>query len=541
MISIIKQPHSLMLSGNSIPLVLYTDNMYSTQGVAAEMILYVSSIASDGDKIIIEYDDVSLTFTGKTTPDNSGMQFSVDFSDQEEFTKEVVNTLKSNYQLISGFNISRTGNEITLKSKKEGDAYTLNLASGSYSGINELINTGGVTPIIRDFYKILVQTVNIDEDKVYEDTYDPDNQLQIVHDAAAYLRKNTNILDAFSLSPVDYLNDRSGILVSYQLRYAEMYGFPPEVKKVTVLSNAKALPGGMAKSMQGLLNGKGYSLVSVLYTNKAFLTFHKGDKPIFLDEITRLYYIMYRSDFSYIKLFVNFIFDSNENLIHCLKTDITEQYNLYEAYLNPETLLSYAETELSNAGISGNLIRMNVWIEGGDTDDTTTSVSVDQNLNVIKDNDMISELKNYDISYRNYLQKEQFIFQNSYGVYDSLITVRDGEQNASIDRKYKVNALPYDYTQMLKQEQNYENKLQKSYTVGTNWFSEKNIPFFLDFLNSTQVYIIKNNELFPVSVITKKVSFEKIKDRYSFFFEYQVDEDNYIADETLEIGRSTED
>lgn len=119
MLSIIKQPPSISLSGNPSRLVLESDNHLSSVGTKVVVSVNFSNPGQTDDSFTLSWDTIEVEITCKAIPDNSVFPILTDW------LQAVATHLSLNYYLSKDFVITSTSSEIIFTATEFGSKYVL--------------------------------------------------------------------------------------------------------------------------------------------------------------------------------------------------------------------------------------------------------------------------------------------------------------------------------------------------------------------------------------------------------------------------------
>lgn len=493
-LTINKEPAKVSLL-NNIEYEIETDNMYSSAGGAAILVLNFTGIATAGQTIIF---DNGTTLTGAAAPDDSGLQFKTTAATLALFIEDVVDCINSNYPLSILYTNTNTTTSITLVAKASGSTYTISLTS-SYSGVSGS-STAGTDQTIRSFFSLyLLLLYKLRGAAAYNEFHDSAvfNNSQISEYNPASLLNS--FVDSFLYPATAVLTDRSSILTEFYIRYAESFGSPPVVQKIEATALAYALPGRINKKLQQYLEDNSQTYWGVHQLVREFLTNHPSDKETSLDELQKLYYLVSQSDTTEINIKADIYFTDGTSSTQQIATAAATQYDVYELNINATDF----------TGITKQIDYYDIYIEEAPDDPPS----------------VYSTRFRYLVDYKNYKHKREFIFRNSFGVYETARILDRSTEQALIDSQFIMVDLFDGYRN--RQSQRTISQLSNKTTVLTGYIERPELmPFYLELVASPDAYEIIDNILYPITIDTNKVTMANDSlDRFNISFSYYRESD----------------
>lgn len=259
MITVNKEPDSVDLSGNYLPLWLESDDTLESAGVKCSGSISWSAIPSNDDTLIFEFTQLgkTVTITFKTTPDDSGNQIGIAGSSVINWiTNTLIPALQANYLLDKAFLFSRDGSDLDFITRTETNAYNVSIDTGGTSATASVTN--GVAPVPwPDFrIRVLLEVRRLNDTLVAERELELSPATDEVYFELSPVLRYLHSKQVPSLASRD-VQDLSATSLKYRYRYAEVRNTPAQVRKLAGGTWRFVLPGG--KSIEGLINLDSFS------------------------------------------------------------------------------------------------------------------------------------------------------------------------------------------------------------------------------------------------------------------------------------------
>lgn len=124
-----------------------------------------------------------------------------------------------------------------------------------------------------------------------------------------------------------------------------------------------------------------------------------------------------------------------------------------------------------------------------------------------------------DFDYFNYLR--EFIYLNSCGGFDSLITYGKGQRTEETTKNTAEVFRPYNYSNSFRQNQTFNSQTQASETVSIGYRSKAERDSAIDMIRSEIVWLRDGTNYCPIFINSDSVEFEQDGDyRYKIDFEF---------------------
>lgn len=488
--------------GNEIKLKLETDNRFSTDGTAAQIVLTFSAIDTTvGNTFTLEYGEVSLQFWLATAPDGSGTQIRKATIGQpvNYWMLQVAEDLARNYYLQRDFLFAtdETALTITLTAKETGTGYS---AASDFNNVSGLVisATAGVDPVARDNYELICVTEILDGsvyEKLGEDRLTPDTANQATFYLQGLLAPQLTaeftwpeIVNAHSAARANHIRQ-------YRLIYAETYD--DVVKQLSAAAVYYACLGGLDYKMIAGLDGSTWGMLDYITSYKAWLTWRPVSKYINLTQPEKLYFLVY-NNISLIRLKIKIYYTDGTNSGSQTLATVSPvtRYSVYE-FMVGYGVIDFAKFSAKTVS------SYEIWLEDGSAAVQTQTMT-------------------FVIDPKTYRHERVFLFKNSFGAFETF---------RATGRKTHMNELERLLLDKSDREINltevYAAFEQQTFTINSGWISRDTKNWLRELFLSGEVYEILNGYKFPIIITT---------DKNDLF-----DDDNYMYDIKLDYKYNFKD
>lgn len=454
MLSTIISPAKLNFARNPIFLKVSSNNYISNNGLPADMDITFNDFPDVDEIWALEYDGdehITITFTFKTSPDNSGIQLPRQNSGESmaSYVARVCTAIRKNSQLFKDFDIAVSGPASINFFSRQMNIY--NLDSDDSTNISVTITASGAKKTYRPNFKAIMDIYEIngttgDYTALGSKSASPDENGHMLFDVAEQLRPRFSPDFTFNMPAVSIV--RSDMVKKFELRLAESYGSVPVIQATNVIAQCPAIYGGVANQKLGLLNSQSLSLYADHIENQMrFLTFHPNYKKVDKTQIERLYFYNYTG-------------------ASTLKIKVTAMYTglQEDSYYNSITATASKVLELNTS--VNMLYSLKTWATYTDSLIYAFKVQLFSTADIA-----VSEERVYEIDSLHYTENKYFIFLNSLGGFDTLRCMGDIEKSANYQRVDAIKILDASFTNKSPQYIDYNISEVQTYKARTGWLS----------------------------------------------------------------------
>jgi hypothetical protein len=533
MIIPVKIPAPVSLSENPVIVRLRTDNDVITQGSKAKVVLYFGQViyTGTGYQFSLTFGGNTYTFTMAVSPDTSGLQFPRAAATDNNLTwmSKITDSLYANFYISELYNISYTYNQITITAKAAGSEYNISGNNISVAGMS--INPYPATDQVeRKFFKVFLQ-VSMDGNVIGEDIKPVDAAKIAEFDISEYLKANVQNTFSFPEISQHRMIKRAGCCKDYMLRWCEFYveNNVPAMHGLTTYNTLKAITGGLSSKTQALYNKNNTSWYSQLTMNHKFLTWHPGNKKTAVYDIQKLYYMVHTylpgnicSDNLYLYAGLNY------SLNGVNYTSVIFKEPIFAAKHDViEICCGYSKLGLDvNAAAlpSGSLV---------------TSYDV-----FLKDNagSVVSEVFNFILDTDYYEFYRQFIFRNSFGMYETVRFTGVKEINTSYENSVNDYMRMPGFTERDPDSKKFASTEKAKHVINTGYITAEELDWMRELFLSKEVYEIQDDLLYPV-IITGDSALVSRDDNtlhnHQIEYEYACNEYHYSKGDVLNNANGT--
>lgn len=534
-LSIIKQPPAIALVDDGLIWKIYTNNRVQSWGTNSQLSINFPDISSpgyDNKTFSIEFVTKTIVFTFKTNPDSSGNQLNTRSAGQsyDDFIQQIKTDLQKNFYISRHYKVSTSSvqGRIILFAREYGSEYDCTLGDTDISGLIQESTTNGAETTYRNNYRILME--------VYEKGTEFDQSLLLGTDGVEPDSEGYALFDMHELCKVliksvfewpetssKLFHERSEAVARVFFRYCEIYNGEGKLFESTFYNHTVILPGGSSWRDKNyyLKNGIGY--FNDDSNLQRFLTWQPLVKKTGKTSSEKLFFF-FTDESKIVDLKVKILyFDGSDETFIAIESLEPAQYSIYELHTSYEML--GIEAKESAAGKTAK--KYELWLED----------SLENTL---------SETRTFEIDQQEYLNERQFVFKNSFGMYDTLRCTGITEKYNEYERT--LLECEHDIDQMNK-EKKFFAEYHETFTSNVGFITKEWKKYLEEFILSDEVFeVTEGNQILPVLITTKKVfQYKDDITLYDLEFEYRraftndhysdyIDESiNYLRDENNEI------
>ncbi|MCD4681128.1 MAG: hypothetical protein K8S00_12155 [Bacteroidales bacterium] len=500
---LLNKPRELSFTGNPLAFTLKGDNYITIPGIKSILTLQHISGLVYGHSFNISFLGYNLTFdVVSIVPDDSGLQIAVGST-----TQEIIDQLNKNFYLSEYFNITISGADIIeIQAKETGSDYNISCDFALCPGLTVLSNEQGMTAVFPNNYKIFLQLLI--ESKYNSGIYEEAVQMYLDVDESGRtpVRLEDIIKYLFPYTNLPALSDKGISLCMhtvkrYSINVAESYGNPVQMQKLISSGIYYVLNGQLPVN---LFPGTGFH--HYVITNKNFLYTGPSTRETWENAREYLY-------------FFNPIAGTTNDLhlkVKIFYTDGTEDdqtLDIYDIALRNQVFMipvGYERLDLASINPSKTIYRYQVSINLIKPPDSDFEVASPITFNLISKPRFARE----------------FLFQNRYGVYETLLATGKQKNDFSTKRLELKKELPDDYNlQDGEIKSQLENK-EDVFTCSTGFKTLKAIDDLKQCLVSENFFLLHNEKYVRCRVIAGSFKIYNENDdlyflefKYSFAFE----------------------
>lgn len=497
--------------GNQILFGLQTDNHYSSAGSKAALEFAFTGIDTNaGHAFTISWNNLEITFTLATTPDDSGEEITKATGGQsiDDWMAIFAADLMANYYLARDFDyeVDTDADKITLTAKETGDEYSVTVDAEDLDNV-VITPTSGTDTTPREGYELLcrVSKVNGSIILLNEDRLAPDTGGNVEFDLHDLFLPELTAEFKWPEESSTLHEKRTNHIKKYRLDYAEL--FENGVKRLTPYQETVyAILGAFDYKLVAGLNDVEYSFLDFIITYKSFLTWQPTTKTINQGQPEKLFFLVF-NDISSIEVHVKVYWtdgtDSGDQELATISG--VSQYDVYEL------MVGYSQIDFSKWSLK-EVEKYEIWLE-----DNSGNVQ--------------SQARSYILDTKTHRHERIFLFRNSFGGFDTL---------RAIGRKVHYN----EYERMILEKNDEEFSVKEVYqalesqlfTINTGWITRDQKNWLRELFLSQEVYEIINGYKFPIIITNDKIDlFDDDTYLYDLKIEYKYSfkDPNYSGEYTL--------
>ncbi|MBT3244819.1 MAG: hypothetical protein HN352_16860 [Bacteroidetes bacterium] len=501
MLSILKYPPTISLTGNPSRFILESDNHLSSAGTKAAVSLNFTAPGLANESFILSWDSIEVEIMCKANPDNSGNQIpdNTVFPVLADWIQAVATQLTLNYYLAKDFVITSGSTSVIFTAREFGSKYALSWTK-SWSDPEPLMTiTGGFDQVPQVFFKVGVLVdlfIGSDYQNIAEELLPVDLSGQVTIDIHKFFADRLFSEFTFPESSDNLIVLQENSCRPYRIRAYERYGEDLRAQKLIVSDQYHVLNAGISHLQEAIYNRQDSSFWEKLTYNNYFLTWQPKTKTVDRYQIEKLYFLVQSSIPSLVLKVKTYLTSGivSTDIISSLVDPIVK--SVYEIILTPNTLQIAGYDD-------GTLKKFDAWLEDG------------------ADN-RISEIRNFAMDTLIHENVRYFLFLNSLGGFDTLRITGDQEDSLEYSRTSIKKILGDAFTEKDHQTTASNILERKRYSANTGWKTREDIAWIRDFFLSKQVYLINTGKLVPVEITTTDALQRKDRsEMYSIQFDYQ--------------------
>lgn len=483
------------LSRNPVWAKLTTNNYVTTTGVKAALTITGSGTGATATQTItLPFNGRTVVMTFAAALDGTGNTLRVaGVLSLANFMIQLAADFATNYYIADEYDITYDATHVYLTAKSTGSAYSFLSPATTATQIAIGTNTAGVTEVVRDNFKTLL-------DVYVEQTY-KSGTFTKVHGQALQPISNITEFDIHDALHAELGIDRpdhgedaivrcENTIKQYYIRYAEQYGSDP-VPQGTTQSSTFAILKGALSFME---NAYTTSALSYFTTNQKFLTWQPRTKYITAASQEFLNFLIPSSTTS-IKLYCKFYYTDGTTVTMSTVTSGTTAEG--EVWTLPCGYVSMVEGWAIKA-----VSKYQVWV---------TNQS-----DVVK-----SETFTFKITEKPVIESKSFLFENSLSAWDTLRCTGVNEQAIAIQSIAAQKILARGHAYADGEFQKISSSGQTAFVQSTGYRTKAEIDWLEDLLFSKNVVEDIDGEYRPIIINTDNlVKYSSRQNLFAITFEY---------------------
>lgn len=501
MLTLLKSPPLVALTGNSVRFSFQTDNYLEEAGEPIVFSLQFSSTGWTDDWIQLTWNGNVIRFVCKAQPDQSGTQIydNSEYSDLEQWVNKFFEVVSMNYYVASDFIVTLQGLTVQFTAKALGQEYTIEFDDQWTSADKTLAGVSGFDQKVRPFFKVGMQVLLKSGDvweTIGEDLQPVDNMGITTFDIHRLFADRVYSTFRFPEPTQPLILARPFACREYKVRYYEVYGSDLQAQQMTESNSFFILSAGISQLQEVINNRSNTSFWEKLQYNNYFLTWQPTEKRVTRNQTEKLFFLL-QEPVEQLQLRIAYFF-TNGTGNHSLpinSIDNPTPKTVYELTITPSVMqVPGWETDL--------LDYYEVWIEDGQMN-------------------RISEIRRYTLDYSYQENDRLFLFQNSLGGFDTIRILGDQEDTLEYDRISVKSLLGTDFTELSHHLTQFSVTEIRKHKANTGWITPQASAWIRDFFLSKKVYRIIAGKLVPVVIDSNQVVHRKDKQElFSIDFEY---------------------
>jgi len=512
MIQIVKTPPRYCFAGNPIRYDVGSGSQLASTGTKAQMILKFTAIETVPlHHFTLSFDNQILTFVQAFWPDDSGLQIPMVPNSFAEYVYGISEFLKMNYLIRSNYDIilgDATGNErrITLSAKEKGAKWSLEFSNNTITGLSLEINQAGTDDVLRDNFGI-VSSIWIDQNviiqggnaphptgvaqvqlhKIAEDLKSVNSDGKVSFDISEYLRSFIKLNLEGSLNftfpevATQNIAQWNNLILPYYVSFAEKYANC--VRMLFFDTKRYAISGGLSREMLAVYNDQETDYFSIEDNLKRFLTWAPVVKTTGKTQMEKLSFFLCgdNNPYSY-RLSIRIKFMDGSYYSYYASDSFSSTIPVLI-----EAMVGFNQLGLANIDHTRDVESWEVWLE-----DRLGSV--------------ISEVRKFILDTDVYEHERTFLFRNSFGRYDTIRFLGEGESTMSYERITGQVLSDEVILACNPPSKNFEAWETQSFKADSGFISKEMRDYLREFLITTEAYEVVQGLLFPIVLKSVKIS-----------------------------------
>lgn len=526
-VTLSQSPPLFAFSGNFIPLKFETDNYVENEGAAAVNYVYFGFpvTLTVGITIAIKYGNEAINFNVMAVTDDSGSSIPAGTYNS---VAQLIGFFTSNYTLSRDFDISHiNGSKVIFTAKQKNYGFSFQGWNGNLPQYSIGTESSGEPSVLRKNFAIWFELwCQTDDHSSYERIYENTLPITFSRGNQAELDLSDKLDDYLRLTideapELPSLADPSPLTCKktcrkYFIRYAESYGQPIAVKKITespkftVLLGALSTVGNVEKSLSGLLQPDVASFSKDRFLKQwqgaVLPTMTRSTQPQFL------YFFNTRATASGARLKARWYFNDGGSADEILSVFDLVQYGKYA--WNVRFDKAYVPATHDNKTV----YKYEVWLEA---------------LSGTK----LSETREYVLNYEIEQYVRYFLYMTSWGAMETLVCTGKGSSSYKLSQQEAARLRQAGSPLSAGDAVAYDISLTDQFKVNTGWLTNDELIMLRDFIISSKKYRFHKGRLLPIMLLGDTIEEKDDASRlYKQLLEYK-----YLISDDAFTERSDDD
>lgn len=478
-LTLVSAPPALNLAAIPAQFKFQTNNLYQSTGEFSRYRLTLTAVPAPGQHMLFFVDGLSIVINFTNNPDNSGYQIEVPLSLPtlaDWVSNTLVPGLQANYYLSKWFTITGLsvigGNEVVeFKAKEKSTAYNIQFSTDS-SIVGALYVSGAfaqMRPNFSSYFELFIA-------KHLSNDFAQINAYQTHSNAESTLPVHNILTADYAGSALpDYgsnaIKNISSAIIKYYLRYAEAYGEPKLIQKISQTGTYYALNGGYGKTKAAL-----QSFFADVQSGKTLL-----HNPVAFTVGTNhghwLNYLHY-NDAQHFKVYatINYTDGTSQQVTLFYQTSGVQKPSLFAIPCGVNIISAVAS-------LTKEIYSYTVWVGNSNTPTNKYSQEV-----------------THVVDTRPQLDQSVFIFKNSFGVFEAVRCTGTVAESTVIAKENASRWLPPGYQVTEAASITHSQTEQRQWQINSGHKSKTEMRHFVEFLLSPSVYRVASGYFEPVTI-----------------------------------------
>ena len=505
-------PPTVVFAGNPIRYRIHlVDGGGPPPGKSLIEIVFSGKDTHEDHAVTLAFLGVERTFSLKSSPDDAySIPSATSDETVENWAYRFYTELQKNGELLKNYQILLSDDSLTinLRAYENGSSFDMSVVSNTIEGLTINASTGGSGSTSYDGGAVMV----LDKDGILlgEDIKPINDTNFIDYEISEYLHAQFAVLAPPRFILEDSTHGYIYLYVDLVKKYRVLAGYHiPGLVYVSLYDNYHwAIFGGLSREGLMVWNQVSGGFWNDANNKKRFLTWGPPVKKTSRTNHESLYFFTQYSDVTRYNVKVKaYLADKSS-------TTFELTHMIYSAqYVVLEMMVGYGQMDIESHTDNQPVVKWDVWVE-------------DQLSRIL------SEVRTFLVDEKVYEFPREFVFRNSFAVYDYIRFTGKIEKNLVHDRE--TTQIDRNEVETFYNTPEWQTKIleQQIYKGSSGWVSHKTMDVLRDMMLSPEVYEIVNEKPLRISITTKKTS-KYLKDGeylYNLDIEYQrAYQDNFYS------------